>query len=69
MTDETVNDIPFKDKNGTILKINDKVHDNKNLWTIVNLDGVSMVQRTGEGGRIEASIVIRKFDFSKCVKV
>lgn len=69
MSDMTDNTIPYKDENGTILKINDKVHDNKNLWKIVNTGGVTMVQRTGEGGRIEASIVIRKFDFSKCRKV
>ena len=69
MSDITDNIIPFKDSEGTILKINDKVHDNKNLWTIVNSGGVTMVQRTGEGGRIEASIVIRKFDFSKSKKV
>ena len=59
----------IKDKNGTILKIGDKVQEIKGkLWKLENFNGVAMLVYPTVG-KWEATKVLSKVDFSKFEKV
>lgn len=68
MTDEA-EVLPYRDKDGTILKVNDRVFDGKSEWKITNYGGVCLMVRKNIKGQIVETKVLRKFDFKKSKKV
>lgn len=59
-----------KDKNGTILKIHDKVKDLKGeVWKLENVRGVTLALRYNAKNQIVESKVLRKLNLDECEKI
>ena len=59
----------YKDKNGTLLKVNDKVKTELGtVYTITNINGVTRMARV-ENRKIIETLNMKKFDFDGSEKV
>ena len=61
----------MKDKSGTILKIGDRVVEDKTgmVFVLENIRGVSMGVARDKNRRIIKTVILRKMDFMKMEKV